>query len=49
MRRPLLYVERLGDDADRKDTHLASGCGDDWGSACAGAAAAANDSAAGYK
>jgi hypothetical protein len=24
-----------GDDADRKDAHLASGCGDDWGSACA--------------
>jgi len=28
-----------GDDADRKDAHLASGCGDDWGSACARAAA----------
>jgi ATPase subunit of ABC transporter with duplicated ATPase domains len=30
---------RRGDDADRKDAHLASGCGDDWGSACARAAA----------
>ena len=32
-------VERLGDDGDRKDTHLASGRGDDRGSACARAAA----------
>ena len=28
-----LEVERLGDDADRKNTHLASGCGDDGGAA----------------
>ena len=34
-----LEVERLGDDADRKDAHLASSCGDDGGSACARAAA----------
>ena len=30
-----LEVERLGNDADRKDADLASGCGDDGGSACA--------------
>ena len=36
---PALEVERLGDDADREDTHLASGCRDDGGSACAGATA----------
>ena len=29
----------LGDDPDRKDAYLASGCADDWGSACARAAA----------